>query len=457
MRWVIAFILFAFATALPAFAHSSARGFVLLLPTNYVILGGALAVFATFIAITLLPGSVFQSAIHSPEKQRSPGPRLPHTLSLLSAAALIALIWIGFTGPQDPVENLLPLSIWTLWWVVIVLLHPLFGNLWAGLNPFAGVYGVMRMGPILTFPQRLHYVPACLIFAAFAWFQLVYPAPEDPQRLAMAVSAYAAFTLLAVFVFGSKAWLEKGDPFGIFLSQLGAAAPLVITQHIGLRIPGIGLVSRPALPIMGTLFVLLTLNAISFDGFANTFLWLSAIGINPLDYPGRTALVFANSLGLAVSFILLAAAYMAAIALGWRWAGCSGSLTAIMGRFVFSLIPISIAYHFAHYLSDTLVNLQYLGLALNDPFGNGADLLGLGHYHVTASFQNTASGSLAIFTAQTCAIIIGHMIGVGVAHAVSLQLGKSGGTTLKLEAPVAVLMVIYTAFGLWLLSTPSIT
>ena len=128
-----------------------------------------------------------------------------------------------------------------------------------------------------------------------------------------------------------------------------------------------------------------------------------------------------------------------------------------MGRFVFSLIPISIAYHFAHYLSDTLVNLQYLVLAINDPVGNGANLLNLGHYRVTASFQNTSSGTVAIFAAQTCAIVSGHIIGVAVAHAIAIQQGALRGVALKLEAPFAIFMVAFTAFGLWLLSTPSIS
>ena len=50
--------------------------------------------------------------------------------------------------------------------------------------------------------------------------------------------------------------------------------------------PGAGLLALPPLPLSGVLFVLLTLSSITFDGFANTFFWLSRVGINPLDYPG---------------------------------------------------------------------------------------------------------------------------------------------------------------------------
>jgi hypothetical protein len=159
----------------------------------------------------------------------------------------------------------------------------------------------------------------------------------------------------------------------------------------------------------------------------------------------------ANTLGLFGAFVVLAAVFFAAVYVGWLWSGRAADFVGLCGRLVYSLIPISIAYHFAHYLGDTLVNLQYLAVQLNDPLHMGADLLGLGHFHVTASFLNTSSGTLAIFTAQTAAVVTGHIIGVAVAHAM-----LAGQRTLRLEAPLAVAMVFYTAFGLWLLAAPSI-
>ena len=47
------------------------------------------------------------------------------------------------------------------------------------------------------------------------------------------------------------------------------------------------------------LFVLLTLSSVSFDGLSRTFWWLALGGINPLEYPGRTAVVDRNTFGLS--------------------------------------------------------------------------------------------------------------------------------------------------------------
>ncbi len=447
MRFAAALLLLGLSAA-PAFAHSAARGFVLLLPTNYVILGGALAVLASIALLSLRGRGLYPPAAPAAERAL-PGP-LARGLSAASLALLVTLIVIGLTGPSDPLENLLTLSVWTLWWVVVVLLHPLFGHLWSWMNPAAVV---VPLKPVLNWPQRLDYWPALAVFAAFAWFQLVYPAPQDPPRLAYAVAAYLAATLVATRLFG-EAWLLRGDPFAVFLRQLAAAAPF--RARGPLCTPGAGLLALPPLPLAGVLFVLLTLSSISFDGFANTFIWLSAAGINPLDYPGRTVMMGTNTLGLALSFVLLGGLFYASLALGWKLGGKPAPFRLLAGRLVFSLIPISIVYHLAHYLVDALLGLQYVALALNDPFEAGANILGLEGWHVTASFQNTASGALVLYAIQTAAIVIGHLIGIAVAHAMIRQEVPDRRAALLLELPLALLMVAYTAFGLWLLSAPSI-
>ncbi|MFO1132923.1 MAG: hypothetical protein U1E16_13045 [Hyphomicrobiales bacterium] len=441
----------------PALAHAAGRGFVMLLPTGWVIAGGALAVFVSFAAVSLLP----RLAMTAPRTVPPLAPVVAQVASLASALVLAGLVVLGFIGPRDPVENLLPLAIWTLWWVEIVMLHPLFGNLWEALNPFTGPYALLtgRLGhveadPPLQYPPWLALWPAVAIFFGFAWFQLVYPAPEDPAILAAAVLSYLLVSAAGVLAFGLRDWLGKADPFAVFLAQLGAAAPL---GRGGPRWPGAGLLSLPALPPSGAIFVLLTLGTITFDGFANTFAWLSTIGINPLDFPGRSEVMGANTLGILLVSGVLASGFFAAVGVGWLWAGKPDSLSRLCGRLVYSLIPISIAYHFAHYLSDTLVKSQYLLLALNDPLQGGADYLGIGHAHVMTSFQNTASGALTIYAAQTAALVMGHVVGVAVAHSMAVEEGLPPADVLRLELPLALCMVAYTGFGLWLLGAPAIS
>jgi len=448
-----------------ALAHSAGRGFVMLLPTGYVIGGGALAVAVSFAGVVLLPPRLVERAFACRLRLGAVPEISPVLTSLLGALILLALLAAGFMGSCDPLQNPLTLAVWTVWWVGIVLLHAVLGNLWAWLNPFSGPYALLNRlsggrlaGDRIPAGRLWAFWPAFVTFLAFAWFQLVAPAPDDPAKLAAAVSIYWFATLLAVCLFGPDEWLARADPFAIFLKLVAALSPVQLASPerggLHLRLPGAGLASLPPLPVPGVLLVLLILSAVSFDGLSNTFWWLSLAGINPLDFPGRTAVMGLNTLGLIGAFLVLASLFAAAVAAGWFLAGRPGNGAQLAGRLVLSLIPISAAFHFAHYLTDLLVNGQYATLVLNDPLGRGWNLIGLDNFHVTASFLNTAGGALTIFSIQTAAIVTGHMLSVAVAHL--LLIGKEGRARLALEAPIAFLMVAYTAFGLWLLSAPAI-
>lgn len=64
-------------------------------------------------------------------------------------------------------------------------------------------------------------------------------------------------------------------------------------------------------------------------------------------------------------------------AAGWRRHGAGRHRThEIMGLFALSLVPIAIAYHFAHYLAYLLLAGQLTIPLLSDPLGLGWNLFG---------------------------------------------------------------------------------
>ena len=81
-------------------AHASGRGFVMLLPTNYVIWGGALAVLASFIAVSLLPHRA--PAKQTAEHAAGAPSRLSVAVSLLSTLMIGLIIVSGLRGPNRP-------------------------------------------------------------------------------------------------------------------------------------------------------------------------------------------------------------------------------------------------------------------------------------------------------------------------------------------------------------------
>jgi hypothetical protein len=203
------------------------------------------------------------------------------------------------------------------------------------------------------------------------------------------------------------------------------------------------------------LFVLLTLATVSFDGLSRTFWWLGLGGINPLEFPGRTAVIGLNTFGLMLTWVALGSVYALAVLAGARLSGARRSAGELFKFFVLSILPISVVYHAAHYLPAFLVNVQYALYAFNDPFAQGWRLLGLGEPQVTVSFLTDYYAVATLWAVEAALIVLGHILAVWVAH--SIALGRFGSRTaaVRSQLPLAALMVGYTTFGLWLLSTPT--
>lgn len=454
-----------------AWAHSAERGIVLLLPTGHYIVGGVLAVAASFLVLLLLPAETIRRVARW-RIALWPVPRVPATaLSALTFLFLLLLLIAGVTGSRDPLANPLPLAVWTLWWVGLTLAQALLGDLWSMLNPWIAPYRLLRRldgrsattgTPLIAYPAWLGYWPAVLGLLSFAWFELIDPAPDDPARLAVAAAIYSAVTIVGMLLFGERAWLDRAECFSVFLGFVARLAPLSTEpdgkerRRLCLTFPGTALARAGALPPGGVLFVLLSLATVSFDGLDKTFWYLGHIGVNPLEFPGRTDLMGPNSLGLLAMWAALALAYGLSIALGKQLAGAGPGLRDQLGAFVLAILPISIGYHFSHYLTVFLVNVQYAALSFADPFALGWDLWGGPHGHVTVSFLADFEAVAVIWKLQAFGVVAGHVLGVMMAHMIALERLGTRRAALLAHLPLALLMIGYTLFGLWLLATPAV-
>lgn len=448
-----------------ALAHATDRGHVLLLPTNYYLAGGAVAVALTFAVLALGSLTVLDRfadvrirLFAVPDKLRLVG-------SLLCLAILAALVVIGFIGSRDPLSNPLPLMVWTVFWVGLTLLQGIAGDLWRWINPWylpaRLLSRLLGRGTGDRMPAWLGYWPAIVQFFAFAWFELVYPAPDDPARLAVAVSAYFAVNLVAAVAFGYEAWMQRGECLSVFLRMISRLAILDSKddgegcRRLALCLPGAKLVGTKPLPLSGTLFLLLALSTVSFDGLMRTFFWFGLFGINPLEFTGRSSVIGISSFGMVAMFVLLSTAFLLAVWLGERLTRAPAGFGPTAGTLVWSIIPISMAYHFSHYLVVLVINGQYALSALSDPLMNGLDLFGMAGMHVQAGLLTGAESAWLVWNLQSAAIIGGHVLAVLVAHVIAARLYGSARDAASSQLPLAALMAGYTVFGLWLLSSPT--
>jgi hypothetical protein len=433
-----------------ALAHATERMVILTLPTGRYIAGAAVTVALTAAAGLAAP--------------RLRGPRPRELLawdrrgtwgSWIGFAVLAALILLGLLGPRDPLGNLLPLTVWTVLWVGLTLLTLVFGDLWRPVNPWSGPVaaarrGLGRRGGVGL--ARLGHWPAVAGFLAFAWFEIVSLAPADPGVLARAVLGYWLIIFVLAVLEGEE-WLGRGEAFTVFYGLLARIAPIWRERNGRVRLmaglPGAQVLRMAPLPPSGAAFLTLVLASVSFDGLAGTFWWLARIGVNPLEFPGRSAVMAVNTAGLLGAWALTSGVILGTVALARRLGAARGGFWDDAGPWLLSFLPIAAGYQAAHYLVALLTEGQYWVAALDDPLGRGWSLLGLPDHWVSFAFLSDRARVTAVWNAQFALILGAHLL------AVVLSIRLAAGAPARAHLPMTALMVLYTVFGLWLLSTPT--
>ncbi|MGK7752973.1 MULTISPECIES: hypothetical protein [unclassified Roseovarius] len=457
MRRLVPFCLVLFWGGM-AWAHASEQSFVLLLPTDVYIAAGVASVVLTVLLLAVLPSRAGEAVFAPVGLVRRPRWAVRHGTSLLATGVLAFGVWQGFAGPRTPMENPVPLLIWTVWWVALVSLQGLVGNHWRWTNPWTGVVAVLvrwtGMRALMRYPRGWGYWPAVVLFLAFAAFLLCDPAPADPARLASAVGFYWYAVLFGVLLFG-PAFLLRGEMVTVMMRAYGRMGLLAHARgRLAIGLWGWQGVVRRAPPLGMAVLMVFLLGTGSFDGLNETFWWLGVIGVNPLEFPGRSAVVVPNLIGLVVANLGLLAVFAACLWLGERIAGTGRSLRQAVCLFAPSVLPIALGYHVAHYLPTFLVEVQYVVQMLDDPLANGAHFLGMDGFYVTTGFFNTQDTVRRIWLSQAGAVVVGHVVAILMAHALAMRDGADRRRAVLGQAPLAVFMVAYTFFGLWLLASP---
>jgi hypothetical protein len=269
-----------------------------------------------------------------------------------------------------------------------------------------------------------------------------------------------------MLVFGREVWRERGEVFTLVFGTFARFAPLAKTPEdkggIRVRLPAVGLLENHPLTISMVALVVALLATVSFDGFLETPLW-AAIDLAVLDWaslsPSWTAMGLredqavrmVRTFALLVCVLLFLAVYAGVC---WLSAAASGERELgagiIVRRFVLTLVPISLAYHVAHYFSFLFIGGQYAIPRLSDPFGYGWDLFGTARYQVDIGLVTPRLQ----WTVAVVAVVVGHLIAVYLSHVTALRVFRSSRAALRSQIPMVLLMVGYTMISLWILSQP---
>ena len=500
-------------------AHGFAQRYDLPVPLALYIGGAAAAVALSFVVIALVvrrqrtldnyprcnllatwPGRLLASGV------------MVGILRAITVGLLMLVIIAGFAGNPDPFRNIAPTTVWVVWWVGLAYVSGLLGDLWAVINPWKTLFSVAawlvkRVRPATPFGLQLAYPrwlgdwPAVLLFVWFVWAELVWPASDDPQRLALAISAYSLITLLGMVVFGKHVWLRHGEAFSLVFGFLARFSPTEVRvtgrrrcaacsavhchdsqdecincyecfeqataseREWNLRPWAVGLLTAQPLAVSSMVLVLLMLSSVTFDGLLATPLWgtvaewmLYSEALRPViillqDWTGN-AIAAVSTIALLVFLLLFQCLYRLFASLMYRSTpqAARGDVTSgqVARLFVLTLVPIALAYHLAHYLSFLLIVGQYMIPLVSDPLGRDWNLFGTALYMVDIGIINARF----VWITSVVAIVTGHIIAVYLAHVMALRTFRDSRAALVSQFPMLLLMVGYTMLSLWILAQP---
>ncbi len=424
--------------AAPAQAHGFGQRYDLPVPLGLYLAAAAGAVVCSFAVIALFVRGRPAPAVAPPA---APGWAVPPALRIAGQAVAVFLLLLvlaaGWLGNQNPLMNLAPTAVWIIWWVGLPYLSALLGNLWRGVNPWAALFGWAealagrRLSLGLHYPPALGVWPGLALLIAFCWIELIYPDAAAPAAIAWLGFGYSLVTWAGMALFGRDAWLDRGEAFSLAFGVFARLSPFSRDRN-------------QAASNSMTALVLFVLASVMFDGLLATPIWAS---IDSLFPGGRMAV---QTVGLVAVWLLFLGAYLAACRLMKALSGGQRSTAELARGFAFTLVPIALAYHLAHYLSFLLIQGQYIIPLASDPFGRGWNLFGSAGWRVDIGIV----GARFDWYAAVGTIVAGHIWAVWLAHRRALALFPARRPALRSQYAMTALMVGYTIVSLSILAEP---
>jgi hypothetical protein len=381
---------------------------------------------------------------------------------LIGVLLLGVVVYTGLEGTQSSAGNFAPTFVYVIFWLGLVPLSVLFGDVFRAFNPWraigravAFVARLAARGDLpapLAYPERLGRWPAAAGILAFATLELVAANGDKPENIAIATLIYSALTFVAMALYGVEAWIERGEAFSVYFNLFSRLSPVERRgDEIGLRVPLSGLAAFEPLPGTAAL-VAVMIGSVTFDGASEAPLWT---GIAPdiasffrdLGLSPENALEAAFALGLVAAICLVYALYRLGVA-GARSVGGGLTTERLAGAFIHSLVPIALAYVAAHYLTLLLFQGQAIAPLASDPLGDGANLFGTAN----ASIDYGVIGANATWYWQVGFVVAGHVAALTLAHDRALVLYDQQRLAVRSQYWMLAVMVGFTSLALWLLS-----
>jgi hypothetical protein len=376
--------------------------------------------------------------------------------------------YTGIHGTEAPDRNFAITFLFVTAWLGFPVLSALLGDVFRFFNPWRAIGracgGGFRLiagerSAHLRYPDWLGRWPAAAGLLGFVWLEVVYGSSGgvavglEPSAAGVAALVYSGWTLAMMALFGTEEWCARGETFSVFFGMFSQLAPFGVKDgRIGRR-RALSAATHWATVPGSTAVVVASIASTSFDGaedgaykagLEHVGKWVIELGSSPL-----TAIRITDSLFMAGTVAAVAAVYLLGVR-GMRSVPGAPSFKELQRGFAHTLIPIALAYLIAHYFSLFVFQEQaQFTYLLSDPLGTATtDLFGTAESGI--DFKVLSPN--AIWYVQVAALVIGHVLGLTLAHDRALVYWRDYRRASRSQYWMLAVMVAFTCFGLYLLS-----
>ncbi|MCY1206866.1 hypothetical protein D9M68_120910 [compost metagenome] len=461
---------------LSGFAHSFATPYTLPVPFWMYVYGATAALILSFMVAAILANVRLRDPQPGGGRKQIGMPQsIVRILRVGSTATLGVAILCGFAGSKNPFLNLNMTLFWIGFVLALTYTVAVIGDVFSICNPWKVIFdwidGSLRIAKktnTYVWPDWLGCYPALALYIIFILIELF--GQTTPYSLSVVLCIYNLINFVMARLLGSENWFKNGEFFGIFFNLVGKISPAkykidssgaVVMEW---RMPFSDLLSGERVHPSMTLFVLFMLASTAFDGAHETLPWSRLFWkyiypfIDPLvkahsDRPYAVAAVLYNRwqwIMLLMSLIIYYLFYVGFVWLGLVLSASPTGARKVGDSFVFTLVPIALAYHFTHYYTLLLSQGSQVVKLISDPLGVGWNLFGT----ASLGIQSYILSPNTIWHTQVGLILLGHIASVFLAHIRAQAIfGDTKGVLLS-QVPMLGLMVVLTSSGLWILSLP---
>jgi hypothetical protein len=368
-------------------------------------------------------------------------------------ALLVVVVWAGFAGKQLPTANFAPTFVYVIFWVGLVAVSVVFGDVFRAFNPWAGPARLL-LGERArrAYPERLGRWPAAAGLLCFTWLELAAQTGDEPRNLAIAAVVYSVATWAAMAVYGVRPWLDRGEAFSVYFNLFSRISPFEARDGRLQRRRVLSALTRLD-PVPGTVALLsVMIGTVTFDGFSEGPIWRDAGGElqSAFESAGlsiRTGQRLTATIGMAAAVLVVAGFYRLGVR-GARSVGGNIETGELARAFVHSLAPIAVVYVAAHYLTLLIFQGQAIVYLASDPLGHGWDLFGTADNAINYALI----GQNVTWYLQVGFVVAGHVAALTLAHDRALVLYPNSRLAVRSQYWMLGVMIGFTTLALYLLA-----